>query len=141
MEKKRTRLALLALMLFSLAVGGGSGAMAAQNEAAGLTDEASPQVGSAEMATTGIEKMATTASMKKQIRQVTGFVTSISGSHFTVKKGVKTFDFQVGEGIVIKSDDTKKSLADLKVGDKVMTKYVETGGVRIARSIYLKNRR
>ena len=136
--EKGNRLTLLVSMFLSLVVGAGSAIMAAEKEVVVLADNATSQVMPTENATANVKKTATTASVKKQTRQVTGLVTAISGNHLDVKKGNKTFALKVEEGIVIKSGDTEKSLADLKVGDKIMAKYVESGGVLIARSIYLK---
>jgi len=138
MEKKRNGRALLALMLISLLVGAGPAVVAAENEGTALADNAPSHITPTEKATANIKKMAAPASAKKQTRQVTGLVTAISGNHLNVKKGDKTFAFKVEEGIVIKSSKAEKSLSDLKVGDKVMAKYVETGGVLIARSIHMK---
>ena len=136
--KKQNGLAFLASMFFSLVVCTGSGVMAADNKVAEMIDDAPSQAMPAEKATANIKKMATTASVKKQTRQLTGLVTAISENRLSVKKGDKTFALRVEDGTVIKSSDVKKSLADLKVGDKIMAKYIEEGGVLIARSIYLK---
>lgn len=137
--EKRNGLARLALALFGLVVGTGLAVMAAENEVAGLVDHGPSQIVPAEKATADIKKMAAPISAKKQTRQVTGSVIAISGDHLNVKKGNKTFALKVEEGIVIKSSGLEKSLADLKVGDKIMAKYVEKSGVLIARSIHLKN--
>jgi len=137
MEKKNG-IVLLASFLFSLVVGVGAPVVAAENDVTGLIDNAPLQSIPAEKSTAKIKKIATKASVKQQTRQITGLVASISGNQLTVKKGNKTFVFQVDEGIVIKSNDKVKSLSDLKTGDKIMAKYIEKDGVQIARSIYLK---
>jgi len=119
-------------------VGTGAAVIAAEGEVVGLAGNAASQATPAEKATGDIKKISAPAAVKKQTRQVTGLVTEISGNHLGVKKGDRMFALKVEDGIVVQSRGAEKSLADLKVGDKIMVKYVENGGVRIARSIHLK---
>jgi len=136
--KNRNGRALLASMLFSLVVGTRPEVMAAENKAVGLADNLPSQITLAEKATADIKNTVPVSVKKQQVRQITGLVTAISGNHLNVKKGNKAFAFKVEEGMVIRSGSVGKSLSDLKVGDKIMVKHIENGGVLIARSIHLK---
>lgn len=73
-----------------------------------------------------------------KVRQLTGQVTEITGDRLHLIKGKQSHVFHVGSGTVVKSGKAHRTLADVKIGDKVTTKYVEARGVLMARSIHLK---
>lgn len=81
---------------------------------------------------------------KPKIKQVTGDVKAVDmkAKTITVSKMVKG---KAEETVVIVDDKTKimkdkeqKTLADVKVGDKVTIKYTEVEGKNIAKSVAIK---
>ncbi len=81
---------------------------------------------------------------KPKIKQITGEVKSIDPKAMTVtvmkkiKDQVKEITAVVIDKTKITMNKDKKTLSDLKVGDKVTMKYTESAGKNIAKSISIK---
>lgn len=90
-----------------------------------------------------VEEKAVTAE-KPKVKQVTGEVKAVDTKAKTVTV-TKTVKGKAEETTVVVDDKTKitmdkeqKTLADVKVGDKVRVKYTEVEGKNIAKSIAIK---
>ena len=75
---------------------------------------------------------------KPKKQQFTGTIESVDAKAGTVivKKGQEGKTFKVGEKTKYSTSDKKEAtIADLKVGDKVLVSYTEEGGALMARKI------
>ncbi len=75
-----------------------------------------------------------------KIRQITGNVTAIDTrtNTITVKKKGKEVTINVEEKTKIIQCTEKTAITDIKIGDKVTTKYSETVGKNTAKSITIR---
>jgi Cu/Ag efflux protein CusF len=75
-----------------------------------------------------------------KIHSVTGEVTAVDAAAKTVTLKAKKGEvvISVGEKTSIKEGKEKKSLADVKAGDKVTVRYTEADGKMTAKSIAIK---
>ncbi|MEW6571254.1 MAG: hypothetical protein AB1390_08805 [Nitrospirota bacterium] len=90
------------------------------------------------------KKMEPAAVEKPKVKQITGEVAAVDTKAMTisVKKKMKDKVVEavatVTENTKITMDKEKKTLADVKVGDKVTLKYMEADGKKTAKSIAIK---
>lgn len=87
--------------------------------------------------TAGSEKPAM-AAKKGRMTSIKGEITEIdaTGNNVKVKeKDKEEITIDVTDQTIITAGKIKRSLADLKTGDKVVAKFVEQDGKRVARSI------
>lgn len=95
--------------------------------------------------TTTQSESATAPAEKPKIKQITGEIKALDTKTMTVtvmkkmKDQVKEVTSTITEKTKITMDKAKKTLADLKVGDKVTLKYTESAGKNIAKSIAIKS--
>ncbi len=78
------------------------------------------------------------APMKKgKMTSVKGEITEVdpAGNNVKVKEKDKELTINVTDKTMITAGKTKRSLADLKAGDKVVAKFTEEDGKMVARSI------
>lgn len=80
----------------------------------------------------------------EKVKQVTGEVKAVDAVAKTITVAKKVKD-KVEETVITVDDKTKiildketKTLADVKVGDKVTVKYTEANGKRVAKSVVIK---
>ncbi len=75
-----------------------------------------------------------------KVKQVTGEVTAVDAvaKTLTVKGKAGDVAITADDKTSVKIGTEKKSLADVKVGDKVTVKYVEADGKNLAKSIVVK---
>jgi ribosomal protein S1 len=80
---------------------------------------------------------------KPKVKHVTGEVKAVDTAAMTITV-TKTVKAKVVETVVTVNDKTKimmgaekKTLADVKVGDKVKAKYIETDGKNVAKSVVI----
>lgn len=117
----------LSLMLSLLCAGAFTAASVMAEEPAG---------GKAPMAKPAAEGKATP--MKKgKMTSVKGEITDVdtAGNNVKVKEKDKELTINVTDKTMITAGKTKRSLADLKAGDKVVAKFTEEDGKMVARSI------
>jgi hypothetical protein len=108
---------------------------------AALTTSASQK---AQMTQSDVREKVTTAKKTgtevktSKVRQLTGTIEAITDRQLRLKKGEEVYTFSITGETKLKMDAPKNKITDLKMGNKVMTKYTEENGVMIARSISLK---
>ena len=90
-----------------------------------------------------MEKKAEPAKMEEKkapakIKQVTGEVKSVDAKSVTVKGKKADVTVSVDDKTKIMAGKDKKTLADVKAGDKVSVKYTEAEGKNMAKSIAIK---
>jgi len=95
------------------------------------TDKAAPM--SIAKAEKSMEKKA-----PAKIRRVTGNVMSFDASSITVKGRKGNVTATISDKTKVKMNKEKKTLADVKVGDKVTLRYAEADGSNTARTIYMR---
>ncbi len=80
------------------------------------------------------------AKEKVKVKQITGDVAAVDAAakSLTVKGKKAEVVISTDEKTVVKAAKEKKSLSDVKVGDKVTVKYSEVDGKNIAKSIEIK---
>ena len=80
------------------------------------------------------------AADKVIVKQITGDVVTIDVAvkTLTVKGKKAEVVITADDKTTVKLNKEKKTLSDIKVGDKVTLKYAETDGKKIARSIEIK---
>lgn len=80
------------------------------------------------------------AKEKVKVKQITGEVAAVDAAakSLTVKGKKAEVVISTDEKTAVKADKEKKSLSDVKVGDKVIVKYSEIDGKNIAKSIEIK---
>lgn len=80
------------------------------------------------------------AAEKVKIKQYTGEVVTIDATakSLTVKGKKAEIVFTADEKTTVKVGKEKKSLTDVKIGDKVVVKYSEVDGKNLVRSIEVK---
>ena len=82
------------------------------------------------------------APMKKhKMTAVKGEITAVdsAGNNIKIKEKDKELTVNVTDKTMITAGKTKKSLADLKAGDKVVAKFMEEDGKMVAHSIRVAN--
>lgn len=117
----------LSLMLSLLCVGAFTAAAVSAEETAGGKVTAKPAA----------EGKGAAASKKGRMTSVKGEITEVdpAGSNVKVKEKDRELTISVTDKTMITAGKTKRSLADLKAGDKVVAKFTEEDGKRVARSI------
>ncbi|WP_333653506.1 hypothetical protein [Dissulfurispira sp.] len=80
------------------------------------------------------------AKEKVKVKHITGDVAAVDAAakSLTVKGKRAEVVISTDEKTVVKAEKEKKSLSDVKVGDKVTVKYSEVEGKNIAKSIEIK---
>lgn len=80
------------------------------------------------------------AKEKVKVKQITGEVAAVDAAakSLTVKGKKAEVVISTDEKTAVKAGKEKKSLSDVKVGDKVTVKYSEVDGKNIAKSIEIK---
>lgn len=117
-------IALLVAMLFALSVVGLAIAAEKKEAAPAEKKEAAPAQEKAPV----------------KVKQVTGEVTAIDAAAktLTVKGKAGEVALTADDKTTVKIGKEKKTLADVKVGDKVTVKYAEMDGKNVAKSIIVK---
>ena len=80
------------------------------------------------------------AAAKVKVKQITGDVAAVDAAakSLTVKGRSAEVVVSADDKTTVKMDKEKKSLSDVKVGDRVTVKYSESDGKNIARNIEIK---
>lgn len=78
------------------------------------------------------------AAEKTAKKQVTGIVTAVDANTITVKKAKTEVTAAINDKTKVMSGKDMKTLADVKVGDKVTVKYAAADGNNVAKKIELK---
>ena len=117
-------IALLVAMLFALSVVGLAIAAEKKEAAPAEKKEAAPAQEKAPV----------------KVKQVTGEVTAIDAAAktLTVKGKAGEVALTADDKTTVKIGKEKKTLADVKVGDKITVKYAEMDGKNVAKSIIVK---
>lgn len=96
-----------------------------------------PAGGKAAMGKPAAETKSAPAMKKGKMTSVKGEITEVdpAGNNVKVKEKDKEVTINVTDKTMITAGKTKRSLADLKAGDKVVAKFTEEDGKMVARSI------
>lgn len=78
---------------------------------------------------------------KVKIKQITGEVGAVDAAarSLTVKGKKAEVVLSTDEKTTVKTEKEKKSLSDVKVGDKITIKYSEVNGKNVAKNIEIKS--
>jgi len=79
------------------------------------------------------------AAEKAAKKQITGVVAAVDAKAITVKKGQEEVAAAVNDKTKVMAGEDTKTIADVKVGDKVTVKYTAADGNNVANKIELKD--
>lgn len=124
----------ISLMLSFLCAGAFTAAAVRAEDASGGKMGTDKPAASGEMKSAPSAKKGKMTSVKGEVSEV-----DAAGNSVKIKDKEKEVTMSVTDKTIITAGKTKKSLADLKAGDKVVAKATEEDGKMVARSIRVAN--